>query len=35
MSLKNSFIASSLAVALSLGAGALLTATSSFAYDEA
>ena len=34
MSLKNSFIASSLAVALSLGAGALLTATSSFAYDE-
>lgn len=34
MNLKNIFTASSLAVALTLGAGALLSATSSFAYDE-
>ena len=34
MNFKNTFIASSLTVALSLGAVALLTATSSFAYDE-
>lgn len=35
MNLKNSFIASSLAVALACGGAALLTTTSSFAYDEA
>ena len=35
MNFKNTFIASSLTVALSLGAAAMLTATSSFAYDEA
>ncbi|SIS08915.1 hypothetical protein SAMN05878276_2153 [Aquipseudomonas alcaligenes] len=35
MNLKNSFIATSLAVALATGGAALLTATSSFAYDEA
>ncbi len=34
MNLKNSFIATSLAVALASGGAALLTATSSFAYDE-
>lgn len=34
MSLKKSVLASSLAAALTLGAGALLTVTSSFAYDE-
>ncbi|QKE63418.1 YHS domain-containing protein [Aquipseudomonas campi] len=34
MNLKKSVIASSLAAALTLGAGALLTVTSSYAYDE-
>ncbi len=34
MNLKNSFIATSLSVALAAGGAALLTATSSFAYDE-
>lgn len=34
MNLKNSFIASSLAAALALGAAALVTVTSSYAYDE-
>jgi YHS domain-containing protein len=34
MNLKKSFISSSLAVALTLGAGALFTAGSSYAYDE-
>lgn len=35
MNLKKSFIAPSLAVAMAFGGAALLTATSSFAYDEA
>lgn len=35
MNLKNSFISTSLALALSMGAGALFTASSSFAYDQA
>ncbi len=34
MKLKNAFIASSLAVALGFGGAALLTATSTYAYDE-
>ncbi len=34
MNLKKTFIASSLAIALAGGSAALLTATSSFAYDE-
>ena len=34
MTLKNAFIASSLAVALGFGGAALLTATSTYAYDE-
>ena len=34
MKLKNAFIASSLAVALGFGGAALLTATTTYAYDE-
>ena len=34
MTLKNAFIASSLAVALGFGGAALLTATTTYAYDE-
>jgi YHS domain-containing protein len=34
MNVKKSFISSSLAVALTLGAGALFTAASSYAFDE-
>ena len=35
MSLKTSFVASSLAIAMTLGVGAALTASQSFAYDAA
>lgn len=35
MNLKNSFIATSMAVALAFGGAALMTAGSSFAYDQA